>query len=422
MSELQLAWAAGSDPGRRRANNQDSAAAEETLFVVADGMGGAAAGEVASRVAVEAMRATITEGGGTLVDAVHLANRAIYDQAVDDASLRGMGTTLAALALVEDADGTTRVHVVNVGDSRVYLLRDGELAQITDDHSLVAELEREGRITAEEARVHPQRNIVTRVLGNAPDVDVDEFAIDPYRGDRFVLCSDGLFNEVSDADIAAVLRHESDPQRAVDDLVQRANAAGGRDNITVVVVDVVADGDKAGHASAALAGAAAGAAPAAPLVTAAVEAPSNRSGHAEPVGDGEAVTRSRRARRFTWRSALFSLALLVVLGAVVGSVWWFARGTYYVGFDRENVAIFKGRPGGVLWFEPTVEQTYDDITKDDVQAARLADLEEGRTQPDLAEARAYVRQVTTTTTSTTTTSTTTTSTTSTTTPAFPPPA
>jgi serine/threonine protein phosphatase PrpC len=420
MSDLQLAWAAGSDPGRRRANNQDSAAAEETLFVVADGMGGAAAGEVASRVAVEAMRATIAEGGGTLVDAVHLANRAIYDQAVDDASLRGMGTTLAALALVEDADGATRVHVVNVGDSRVYLLRDGELAQITDDHSLVAELEREGRITAEEARVHPQRNIVTRVLGNAPDVDVDEFAIDPYRGDRFVLCSDGLFNEVSDADIAAVLRHETDPQRAVDDLVQRANAAGGRDNITVVVVDVVADGDKAGQASAALAGAAALAAPPArPEVTAPVDAPTDRSGHAEPVTDGEDVTRSRRVRRFTWRSALFTLALVVVLGAVVGSVWWFARGTYYVGFDRENVAIFKGRPGGVLWFEPTVEQTYEDITKDDVQPARIADLEDGRTQPDLDEARAYVRQVTTTTTSTTTTTTTTT-TTSTTTAAVPP--
>jgi serine/threonine protein phosphatase PrpC len=419
MTELQLAWAAGSDPGRRRANNQDSAAAEETLFVVADGMGGAAAGEVASRVAVEAMRATIAEGGGTLVDAVHLANRAIYDQAVDDASLRGMGTTLAALALVEDADGATRVHVVNVGDSRVYLLRDGELAQITDDHSLVAELEREGRITAEEARVHPQRNIVTRVLGNAPDVDVDEFAIDPYRGDRFVLCSDGLFNEVSDADIAAVLRHETDPQRAVDDLVQRANAAGGRDNITVVVVDVVADGDKAGQASAALAGAAALAAPPTrPEVTAPVDAPSDRSGHADLGTPEETVTRSRRVRRFTWRSALFTLALVVVLGAVVGSVWWFARGTYYVGFDRENVAIFKGRPGGVLWFEPTVEQTYEDITKDDVQPARIADLEDGRTQPDLDEARAYVRQVTTTTTSTTTTTTTTT--TSTTTAAVPP--
>jgi hypothetical protein len=185
------------------------------------------------------------------------------------------------------------------------------------------------------------------------------------------------------------------------------------------VVDVVADGDKAGQASAALAGAAALAAPPTrPEVTAPVDAPSDRSGHADLGTPEETVTRSRRVRRFTWRSALFTLALVVVLGAVVGSVWWFARGTYYVGFDRENVAIFKGRPGGVLWFEPTVEQTYEDITKDDVQPARIADLEDGRTQPDLDEARAYVRQVTTTTTSTTTTTTTTT--TSTTTAAVPP--
>ena len=237
MTGLRLVWAAASHPGRVRANNQDAAVAEEALFVVADGMGGHAAGEVASRVAIESMRESI--GGGTLVDAVRLANRAVFEHAAEDPALRGMGTTLAAIALVDDSDGTTRMHVVNVGDSRVYLLRDGTLEQITDDHSLVAELEREGRLTAEEARVHPQRNIVTRVLGNTPDVDVDEFPIDPFRGDRFLLCSDGLFNEVPDDEIAAVLRQERDPQRAVDELVERANDAGGRDNITVVVVDLV---------------------------------------------------------------------------------------------------------------------------------------------------------------------------------------
>src|SRR5439155_13711225 len=213
---LRLDWAAASDPGRVRANNQDAAVAEEQLFAVADGMGGHAAGEVASRVAVEAMRANI--GDGTLVDAVRHANRAVWERAADDPTLRGMGTTLSAIALVDDEDGATCVHVVNVGDSRVYLLRDGELEQITEDHSLVAELEREGRLTAEEARVHPQLNILTRVLGNAPDVDVDEFPIDPFRGDRFLLCSDGLFNEVRDDEIAAVLRAEHEPQRAVDEL------------------------------------------------------------------------------------------------------------------------------------------------------------------------------------------------------------
>jgi serine/threonine protein phosphatase PrpC len=415
VSQLRLDWAAGSDPGRVRANNQDAAVAEETLFVVADGMGGHAAGEVASRVAIESMRETIV--GGTLVEAVRIANKAVFDQATDDPSLHGMGTTLAAIALVDDADGTTRMHVVNVGDSRVYLLRDGELEQITDDHSLVAELERDGRLTAEEARVHPQRNIVTRVLGNTPDVDVDEFPVDPFRGDRFVLCSDGLFNEVSDDEIAAVLRHEREPQRAVDELVRRANAAGGRDNITVVVVDVVDDGDKAGRASAALAGSA--------LTTAqpVVASPPSDSGHAPSEPSAASVTRTeeaepraRRRRRFTWRAAVFLLALVLVIGAVVGSVWWFARGSYYVGFEGERVAIYKGRPGGVLWFDPTVEQTYRNITRDDVQPARVADIEDGKLEPSLADARTYVRQVTTTTTSTTTTTTTSTTTTSTPTP------
>jgi protein phosphatase len=411
VSELQLVWAAASDPGRVRANNQDAAAADRSLFVVADGMGGHAAGEVASRVAVESMRESAVGGDGGLVDAVRIANRAIYDQATDNPSLRGMGTTLAAIALLRDADGSTRMHVVNVGDSRVYLLRDGALEQITEDHSLVAELEREGRLTPEEARTHPQRNIVTRVLGNSPDVDVDEFPIDPFRGDRYLLCSDGLFNEVTDGEIASVLRQEHDPQRAVDELVRRANDAGGRDNITVVVVDVVDDGDKAAVASAALAGSALTAAP--PQVVA--SRPLEDSGHADSPAARADVTRTgrgKRRRRFTWRAALFTFALLVVLGAVVGSVWWFARGTYYVGFDHDRVAIFKGRPGGVLWLEPTVEQRYPKIGRDDIQPARRADIAAGKQEASLSDAQAYVRQVTTTTTTTSTTTTTTTSSTS----------
>jgi protein phosphatase len=410
VSELRLVWAAGSHPGKVRANNQDAAAADEALFVVADGMGGHAAGEVASRVAVESMRAAI--GDGTLVDAVHVANRAVWNTASEDPSLRGMGTTLVAVALVQDTggdDASIRMHVVNVGDSRVYLFRDGELEQITDDHSLVAELEREGRLTPEEARVHPQRNIVTRVLGNTPDVEVDEFLIDPFRGDRFVLCSDGLFNEVPDHELAAVLRAEHDPQRAVDELVRRANAAGGRDNITVVVVDVLDDGDKALRASAALAGSAATASPKAEPIAAATPPPDG-PGDADLGPSEEAVARSPRSQRVTWRAALFSVALLIVLGAIVGSVWWFARGTYYVGFDHDRVAIFKGRPGGVLWFEPTVERRYGDITKADVQPARVADLQDGKSVASLADAKAYVRQVTTTTTSTTSTTTTSTTT------------
>jgi protein phosphatase len=394
---LRLVWGAASDPGQVRANNQDAAVAEEQLFAVADGMGGHAAGEVASRVAVESMRESV--GDGTLVDAVRVANRSVWTRALEDPQLRGMGTTLSAIALVDDPDETTRVHVVNVGDSRVYLLRDGELEQITVDHSLVAELEREGQITAQEARVHPQRNIVTRVLGQSPDVDVDEFSIDPYRGDRFLLCSDGLFNELEDDDLAAVLRTERDPQRAVDALVERANAAGGRDNITVIVVDVIDDGDKARQASAALAGSAATTV-APPILVAGNDVDEH------PRGTTTHTVSERRQRRVTWRSILFTFALLIVLGAIGGSVWWFARGTYYVGFDHDRVAIFKGRPGGVLWIDPTVEQRYDDIKRTDVQPARIADLQAGKEEPSLSAAREYVHNATTTTTSTTTTTTT----------------
>ena len=248
---MRFEWGAASDAGRVRPANEDAAVAEEGLFAVADGMGGHAAGEIASRVAVEALRSNAGDG---LVEAVRLANRAVLDKAAEDPALRGMGTTVCALALVEG--DPPQVLVVNVGDSRAYLLRDGELQQLTDDHNLVAELEREGRITHEEALVHPQRNIITRVLGNDPDVEVDQFPIDVFRGDRFLICSDGLFNEVEDDAIEDVLRAERVPQDAADELVRRANALGGRDNISVVVVDVVDDDGRAREASAALAGSA----------------------------------------------------------------------------------------------------------------------------------------------------------------------
>src|SRR5205823_5486211 len=142
---------------------------------------------------------------------------------------RGMGTTLTAVALVEE-DGEDRLAVVNVGDSRAYLLQQGELEQLTDDHSLVAQLVREGQLTPEEATVHPQRSIITRALGLDPEVEVDMWELTPYRGDRLLLCSDGLTNELDDERIASVLRSVADPQEAANQLVQEANARGGNDN------------------------------------------------------------------------------------------------------------------------------------------------------------------------------------------------
>lgn len=394
---MRFDWAAVSHPGRVRAGNEDAAVAEEGLFAVADGMGGHAGGEVASQVALEALRAGI---GAGLVDAARAANRAVIDRAGADPALRGMGTTLCAMAVVTGAAPT--VEVVNVGDSRAYLLRDGDLSQITEDHNLVAQLEREGRITAEEARVHPQRNIITRVLGNDPDVEVDTFPIDPYRGDRFLLCSDGLFNEVTPDAIADVLRHRREPQAAADELVRRALDGGGRDNITVVVVDVLDDDDKARRASAALAGSAATSTarpihPADPTLTGAQPA----------VAGGRPAPERPASRRMTWRTGLFAVALVAVVAVAAGSVWWFGRKTLYVGVDGDRVAIFRGRPGGVLWIDPTVEERTG-VRFDDVIPARKDDVTAGEEQPDLRSARRYVTNLTTTTTSTTTSTTTTT--------------
>ena len=378
---LRLDWAAASHTGQVRANNQDSAVAEPGLFAVADGMGGHAAGEVASQVAIEALRASAPVDG--LPEAVRAANRAVIERASKDPALRGMGTTVCALTLVDD-----RIVIVNVGDSRAYLFRDGELNQVTEDHNLVAELERDGRISAEEAKVHPQRNIITRVLGNDHDVVVDEFPVDPFRGDRYLLCSDGLFNEVDDDAIAALLRAERDPQRAADELVRIANAGGGRDNVTVVVVDVLDDGDKARAASAALAGAAATSI-SQPIQPA--ESDKTLAHDVLPAGE-PIVIEPHRPRRVTWRSSLFMLAVLLVLGLIVASVWWFGRNTYFVGVDGDDVAIYRGRPGGLLWIDPTLEQATG-VGLDEIPEANHAAVRAGREFTTLDDAEAYVERI-----------------------------
>ena len=226
---------AATDVGRVRDGNEDAYLVDDAmgLIAVADGMGGHRAGEVASATALEALRAAIT-GGRPLRESIEDANDAVYTKSLTDTSLRGMGTTLTAGTLVA---GDT-VLVGHVGDSRAYLLHDGELRQVTDDHSLVEELVREGRLTADEAAVHPQRSIITRALGVDASVEVDVYPVELVPGDRLLLCSDGLTGMVAPDDIAATLRRESDPARAAAQLVDAANAAGGEDNITVVVVAV----------------------------------------------------------------------------------------------------------------------------------------------------------------------------------------
>ncbi|MGQ0742930.1 MAG: PP2C family protein-serine/threonine phosphatase [Acidimicrobiales bacterium] len=231
---------AATDVGRVREINEDRFLDDDTLFAVADGVGGHQAGEIASATSVHTLREAFRDQTAAgLARAVMEANQAVWHLAQQRPDRRGMGTTLSALALVVD-DGDERLAVANVGDSRVYLLSGDHFGPLTEDDSLVAEMVREGRISPAEALVHPQRSIITRALGMDPDLLVDVGCIvAPRTGDRFLLCSDGLTNELSEERIAAALRRLEDPADVARDLVRQARAEGGADNITVVVVDVV---------------------------------------------------------------------------------------------------------------------------------------------------------------------------------------
>ena len=236
-------WGAATDVGLVRAGNEDAYVSEPMVFGVADGMGGHQAGEVASDIAATIIRDRLGTGAsnvGVVVASVVEANASIYQAAHASVDHQGMGTTLTALVVMRaDESNVARFALVNVGDSRTYLLRNEVLHRATVDHSYVQELVNTGHISEDEARTHPRRNIVTRALGIEPTVRVDTWLVPMVHGDRFILCSDGLVDEVPDEDIAAIALAVSDPQAAADQLVAKANANGGRDNVTVVVVDVL---------------------------------------------------------------------------------------------------------------------------------------------------------------------------------------
>jgi len=457
------------DVGQVRQVNQDRVLATEVLWLVADGMGGHQAGEVAAEVAVATIQSYLAEHGpAALAEAVVDANSAVIDQASTGPDMAGMGTTVTAMTLVAGAspDGSDDVLVLaNVGDSRTYLLPAGtsRLVQISEDHSLVATLERQGQLTAAEAAVHPQRNIITRALGVDPVVLVDTWDLLPVAGDRYVMCSDGLTNEVSDDVMASVLVQFDDPAAAAAELVRLANEGGGRDNITVAVLDVVtaatstpsgagiaADGSSrvlamtggvADEPLMSVDGAAPAQVPGAQVPgarasggqapggqTPGEQAPGGqapreqaRRGRArsqpsarEPSARRSAGQESSRRSRFTWRVGVFVLALVVLAGATVAVVAFAARNTYFVGTDPDGttVVVFRGQPGGLLWFDPKVVAETD-LSVDDLPVVARRSVADGHQEPSLADALTYVEnlraQVTTTT--TTTTSTTTTSTT-----------
>jgi protein phosphatase len=364
---VRLVVGAATDVGRVREGNEDAYLVDDAmgLVAVADGMGGHRGGEVASATALEALRAAIS-AGRPLREAVEDANRAVFDKAQTDESLRGMGTTITAATLA--AGGTLLIG--HVGDSRAYLLRDGELRQVTTDHSLVEELVRDGRLTPDEAAVHPQRSIITRALGVDSSVEVDVYPVELQPGDVLLFCSDGLTGMLQSDLIAAELRREDDPARAATKLVDAANASGGEDNITVVVVSVT---DEEPERTAI-----------APVVL------------PEPTPSDEIPTvetkpPKQRGRRFG-KVLLWVLPVVLVLGIAVAAVGWYARRSYYVGVHQGNVTIFKGVPGGLAGWDPTIEQRTR-LAVDDLRPADQALVNDEKHFSSLADAEAFVSRI-----------------------------
>ncbi|MGZ6907256.1 MAG: Stp1/IreP family PP2C-type Ser/Thr phosphatase [Acidimicrobiia bacterium] len=372
---MRIVSGASTDTGQVREGNEDSYLVDRhlELFAVADGMGGHRAGEVASATALDGLRAAVAEGS-PVADAVGRANTAVWDRAANDTELAGMGTTLTAAFF----DGTT-LTVAHVGNSRAYLFRNDALEQLTMDHSLVAELIRDGKISEDQAAVHPQRSIITRALGVDSTVDVDVYSLILNAGDRVVICSDGLTSMVRTPRIAEILGSESDPTAAANALVDAANAAGGEDNITVVVLDAVGEGRDPLPSSVAAAirarpaddpdlatgpievvepAAVAAATTSTSIDTASTESRETPAAEAAALPRDTAAYREprppRRVGRGIGRVALFVLPILVILGVAVGAIGWYARHSYYVAFRHGTVTVYQGRPGGLFGWDPTI--------------------------------------------------------------------
>jgi serine/threonine protein phosphatase PrpC len=341
---------ADSDTGRARRANEDAFFAHAPVFAVADGMGGAQAGEVASRTVVDCLRRGLPDGGSPeerLAALAEEANGLIHRKAAEDEQRAGMGTTLTAAYVDEDA-----VSFGHVGDSRAYLFRDAKLQQLTNDHSLVGEMVRRGKLTAEQAEEHPQRSIITRALGPEPAVEVDHMTTYARDGDVFLLCSDGLTSMLSDEQIGRTLTDAPDLRAAGHALIDAANAAGGRDNITVILFRVEEVGGGATADQATMVGEAA---PKASEVHEALAA-EERATTATATATRPEVEQKQRAPkrplppasapRKRRRRLPFAILAVVAVVAVLGVAAWLAtRAVFFVGTDSSGVVtIYRGLP------------------------------------------------------------------------------
>jgi len=348
------------DLGKVREGNEDSYLVDPPLllFAVADGMGGHRGGEVASHLALETVESMARAETGTLAEQVQEANRIVFERSQHDRRVTGMGTTLTAARIIDDA-----VLLAHVGDSRAYLLRAGALRQLTEDHTLVNRMVKAGEITADEADVHPHRNVLTRALGTEPDVDVDEDEVALMDGDRLLLCSDGLFGMVTEDQIQAILENEPDPQHAADRLIRAANRAGGVDNITALVLD--AHEPERGDAD---------------------EPP----GAATGVVGGADPGRRGRMRRRAARAGL--VVLVLVAAASVGRHYIDAQ--WYVGVSNGQVAVFQGIPASPLGYKLSHAVEVTELSAAAVERLAAHDnLADGINANSRADAEAIVQQM-----------------------------
>jgi len=320
--------------GQVRQTNQDSYASRPGIHVLADGMGGHQGGEVAS---LEATSINLESGKidsvADMVKSVSKANQAIIKRANRDETLSGMGTTVCILTEILGSDGEIKIGIANVGDSRIYRLGGSELTQVTLDHSLVADLVRSGELTLEEASRHPQRNILTRALGIEQDLIIDTWELAPVAGDRYLLCSDGLFNEIDDEKIAEILIADDELENIAQNLVNSALKAGGHDNITALVVSVAEEIKYENEEW---------------FLNEMVPYPA-----VKPLLN---TSIDQEIRNFDWKPIAICLSTLLLIVSVFTAIGLYARSGWFVGEYNGGVAIYKGQPQGVLWFEPTVER------------------------------------------------------------------
>ena len=333
-------WAAATDIGRVRTHNEDSMLAQPPLFVVADGLGGHEAGEVASSIAVETLRdhAPRHADSKALARAVKAANREVLRASREGVGRAGMGTTITA-ALVEGC----HIAIAHVGDSRAYLLHDGQLQRLTEDHSMVADMIRLGQLTEAESRVHPNRSVITRALGTDASMEADTYDYDSSQGDRLLLCSDGLTSMLVDDRIRDFLGRYKDPEVTAKALVQAANDEGGQDNITVVIVEIE--------------------------------------------GEETTVKREQQAARRTWLAVLaWVLAFVLVVAGIGYGVYRYARDSYFLIADQGVVVVYQGVPGELAGYSLKWEITRTTTLVEALPPATQSRLAEGVTASSLAEA------------------------------------